>query len=38
MLGGVIDKDYTGEIIVIMTSLIELIQIKKKKKSLNNSF
>ena len=30
-LGGVIDKDYTGEIIVIMTSLIELIKIKKKK-------
>ena len=35
-LGGVIDKDYTGEIIV-MTSLIEPIKIKKKinKKSLN---
>ena len=32
-LGGVIDKDYTGEIIVIMTSLIEPIKIKKK--SLN---
>ena len=30
-LGGVIDKDYTGEIIVIMTSLIEPIKIKKKK-------
>ena len=29
MLGGVIDKDYTGEIIVIMTSLIEPIKIKK---------
>ena len=29
-LGGVIDKDYTGEIIVIMTSLIETIKIKKK--------
>ena len=29
MLGGVIDKDYTGEIIVIMTSLIETIKIKK---------
>ena len=28
-LGGVIDKDYTGEIIVIMTSLIETIKIKK---------
>ena len=32
-LCGVIDKDYTGEIIVIMTSLIEPIKIKKK--SLN---
>ena len=30
--GGVIDKDYTGETIVIMTSLIEPIKIKKKKK------
>ena len=28
-LGGVIDNDYTGEIIVIMTSLIEPIKIKK---------
>ena len=28
-LGGVIDKDYTGEIIVIMTSLMEPIKIKK---------
>ena len=28
-LGGVIDKDYIGEIIVIMTSLIETIKIKK---------
>ena len=36
MLGGGIDKDYTGEIIVIITSLIEPIKIKKKnKKSLN---
>ena len=26
-LGGVIHKDYTGEIIVIMTSLIETIKI-----------
>ena len=31
-LGVVIDKDYTGEIIVIMTSLIETIKIKKGKK------
>ena len=31
-LGGVIDKDYTGEIIVIMTSLIEPIKIKKRQK------
>ena len=31
-LGGVIDKDYTGEIIVIMTSLIEPIKIKKEQK------
>ena len=30
--GGVIDKDYTGEIIVIMTSLIEPIKIKKRQK------
>ena len=29
-LGGVIDQDYTGEIIVIMTSSIEPIKIKKK--------
>ena len=29
-LGGVIDKDYTGEIIIIMTSLIEPIKILKK--------
>ena len=26
-LGGVIDNDYTGEIIVIMTSLIETIKL-----------
>ena len=31
-LGGVIDSDYTGEIIVIMTSLIEPIKIKKRQK------
>ena len=30
-LGGVIDSDYTGEIIVIMTSLIEPIKIKKRQ-------
>ena len=32
MLGGVIDKDYTGEIIVIITYLIEPIKIKKGQK------
>ena len=31
-LGGVIDNDYTGEIIAIMTSLIESIKIKKGQK------
>ena len=31
-LGGVTDKDYTGEIIAIMTSLIEPIKIKKEQK------
>ena len=31
-LCGVIDKDYTGEIIVIMTSLKEPIKIKKRQK------
>ena len=31
-LGGVIDKDYTGEIVVIMTSLIETIKIEKGQK------
>ena len=31
-LGGVIDNDYTGEIIVIITSLIEPIKIKKRQK------
>ena len=31
-LGGVIDKDYMGEIIVIMISLIETIKIKKAQK------
>ena len=31
-LGGVIDNDYTGEIIVIMTSLVKPIKIKKGQK------
>ena len=31
-LGGVSDNDYTGEIIVIMTFLIEPIKIKKRQK------
>ena len=31
-LGGVIDSDYTGEVIVIMNSLIESIKIKKGQK------
>ena len=31
-LGGVIDNDYTGEVIIIMTSLIELIKIKQGQK------
>ena len=31
-LGGVIDNDYTGEIIIIMTPLIEPIKIKKGQK------
>ena len=31
-LGGVIDNDYTGEIIIIMTSLIEQIKIKQGQK------
>ena len=31
-LGGVIDNDYTGEIIVIMTLLIEPIKIKKEQR------
>ena len=31
-LGGVIDNDYTGEIIIIMTSLIESIKIKQGQK------
>ena len=33
-LGGVIDNDYTGEIIVIMTSLIGPIKIKKGQKTV----
>ena len=32
ILGGVIDNDYTRQIIVIMTSLIEPIKIKKGQK------
>ena len=32
-LGGVIDSDYTGEIIIIMTSLIKPIKIKKGQKT-----
>ena len=31
-LGGIIDNDYTGEIIIIMTSLIEPIKIKQGQK------
>ena len=31
-LGGVIGSDYTGKIIVIMTSLIDTIKIKKEQK------
>ena len=31
-LGGVIDKDYKGEIIVIMTSLMKTIKIEKGQK------
>ena len=38
-LGGVFDSDYTGEIIIIMTSLIEPIKIKKRTKNSSiNSF
>ena len=38
-LGGVFDSDYTGEIIIIMTSLIEPIKIKKNTKNSSiNSF
>ena len=32
-LGGVIDSDYTGEFILIMTSLIEPIKIKNRQKT-----
>ena len=32
LLGGVIDNDYTGEIIIMMTSLIEPIKIKQGQK------
>ena len=39
MVGGVIDSDYTGEIIVIMTSLTDTIKIKKEQKNSSiNSF
>ena len=31
-LGGVTDNDYTGEIIIVMTSLIEQIKIKQGQK------
>ena len=31
-LGGVIDKDYKGEIIVIMTTLMKTIKIEKGQK------
>ena len=31
-LGGVVDNDYTGEIVIIMTSLIEPIKIKQGQK------
>ena len=31
-IGGVIDNDYTGEIIIIMTSLVEPIKIKQGQK------
>ena len=34
-LGGVIDNDYTGENIVIMTSLIEPIKIKNNTKNMS---
>ena len=38
-LAGVTDSDYTGEIIVIMTSLIEPIKIKERTKNSSiNSF
>ena len=38
-LGGVIDSDYTEEIIIIITSLIKPIKIKKRtKNSAINSF
>ena len=35
-LGGVIDNDYTGEIIIIITSLIETIKIKMAQLILSN--
>ena len=38
MLGGVIDKDYTGEIIVIMTSLIKNVESLKETERNNKGF
>ena len=35
-LGGVIDNDYTGEIIIVMNSLIEPIKIKQGQKIVNS--
>ena len=37
-LGGVIDNDYTGEIIIIMISLIEPIKIKQGQKIAHITF
>ena len=35
ILGGVIDSDYTGDFIIIMTSLIKPIKMKKGQKKIN---